>query len=118
MLKNTNLYVVCGEKYNQIFRVVGGVTTKEREFGWMVSLSLYRNGDREAGGSVCGGSIINDRIILTAYETRCHNCAGVHLRSTFLNSTIFVVLTAWLMNCGLPLARKKSLILLPTLMSF
>ncbi len=44
---------------------MGGVEATPREFGWMTVINLYLNG-KSSGASLCGGSVINDRMILTA----------------------------------------------------
>merc|ERR1712119_145750 len=70
----------CGQR-NRDMRIVGGTEAGPNEFPWQAH--LYR---KAAGGrgteSFCGGSIISDRLILTA--AHCffdHNGAPTHRRS-------------------------------------
>ncbi|KAF2898237.1 hypothetical protein ILUMI_07939, partial [Ignelater luminosus] len=55
---------VCGEQKGDV-RIHGGEVTQIWEFPWMVLLG-YRNNDGTDGGFRCGGSVINNRYILTA----------------------------------------------------
>ncbi|PZC86024.1 hypothetical protein B5X24_HaOG200398 [Helicoverpa armigera] len=48
----------CGER-NEASRIVGGVETAVNEFPWVARLSLHNK-------FYCGGSLINDRFVLTA----------------------------------------------------
>uniref|UniRef100_A0A2A4IYT6 Peptidase S1 domain-containing protein n=1 Tax=Heliothis virescens TaxID=7102 RepID=A0A2A4IYT6_HELVI len=48
----------CGER-NEASRIVGGVETAVNEFPWVARLSLHNK-------FYCGGSLINDRYVLTA----------------------------------------------------
>ena len=51
------MIIVCG-KVNRASRIVGGQETEVHEYPWQVYL--------EVGRSMCGGSIISDKYILTA----------------------------------------------------
>lgn len=67
--RDENPDCICGINNNQkksSGRVVGGDEAVPREFGWMAQMTIYPNGKGKSG-SLCGGAIINDRIILTAY---------------------------------------------------
>lgn len=50
----------CGKKAVKSSRIVGGQDAVEGEFPWMVSLQIKKN------GHVCGGSLINERWLVTA----------------------------------------------------
>lgn len=64
--RDESLDCLCGVRNQALgFRIVGGVQAVPREFGWMAGLKMYPNGISVDGNS-CGGSIINDRMILTA----------------------------------------------------
>lgn len=58
-------------------RVIGGETATPHEFPWMVYLAIQPRGqDIEEGDrmtSLCGATVINDLMILTAYGLRM-NC--------------------------------------------
>lgn len=55
---------VCGIQ-NEETRIVGGETTEIGEFPWM-ALLRYRNLDGTDAGFQCGGTLINNRYVLTA----------------------------------------------------
>lgn len=69
ILRSTRLFSVCGVPNTEVSgRIVGGTEAFPYEFGWMVVIRLFHYG-RGAGKPInyCGGTIINDRVILTAY---------------------------------------------------
>lgn len=55
---------VCGIQ-NEETRIIGGETTEIGEFPW-IALLRYRNVDGTDAGFQCGGTIINNRYVLTA----------------------------------------------------
>ena len=54
-------YLSCCGRTNRASRIIGGDIPKVREYPWMAAL-VYRGGSYP----FCGGSIINDRYVLTA----------------------------------------------------
>lgn len=71
---------VCGQA-NQATRIVGGETTEVNEYPWQVALV------NQGGSNVwCGGSLINDRWVLTAAHCTAEGVQqillGNHLQST------------------------------------
>ncbi|XP_017144468.1 melanization protease 1 [Drosophila miranda] len=52
----------CGENFGD--RVVGGVETGKKEFPWMVLIEYTKPGNVK--GHHCGGSLINNRYVITA----------------------------------------------------
>ncbi|CAL8080533.1 unnamed protein product [Orchesella dallaii] len=65
VVRDESLDCVCGKRnVKPVGRIVGGVEATPFEFGWM-SLVLVRYPNRPEIRT-CGGSIINDRMILTA----------------------------------------------------
>ncbi|KAH8369485.1 hypothetical protein KR009_012380 [Drosophila setifemur] len=52
----------CGDNFED--RIVGGVETGKREFPWMVLIEYTKPGNIK--GHHCGGSLINNRYVLTA----------------------------------------------------
>lgn len=55
---------ICGIQ-NEETRIIGGETTEIGEFPWLVLLK-YKNTDGSDAGFQCGGTIINNRYVLTA----------------------------------------------------
>ncbi|CAL4117515.1 unnamed protein product [Meganyctiphanes norvegica] len=51
---------VCG-KANRVSRIVGGTETDENEYPWQAALV-----ERQSSSVFCGGTLINDRYVLTA----------------------------------------------------
>ncbi|CAL8080529.1 unnamed protein product [Orchesella dallaii] len=63
--ESLNCATVCGQRNeDQGGRIVGGVEATPYEYGWMGVLILSTPGGK--GSHLCGGSVINDRMILTA----------------------------------------------------
>ncbi|EDW81572.2 uncharacterized protein Dwil_GK10951 [Drosophila willistoni] len=52
----------CGDNFGD--RIVGGVTTRKREFPWLVLIEYTKPGN--VIGHNCGGSLINNRYVITA----------------------------------------------------
>lgn len=55
----------CGEQKGQV-RIHGGNATQLWEFPWMALLRYRFNATNEDAGFQCGGTVINNRYILTA----------------------------------------------------
>lgn len=55
---------ICGIQ-NEETRIIGGETTEIGEFPWIVLLR-YRNRNGTDAGFQCGGTLINNRYVLTA----------------------------------------------------
>lgn len=55
---------ICGIQ-NEEMRIIGGETTEIGEFPWL-ALLRYKNVDGTDAGFQCGGTIINNRYVLTA----------------------------------------------------
>lgn len=54
--------IVCGKKNPPLvgdIRIVGGYAVKENEYPWMTMISGN-------GSLICGGTLINDRYVVTA----------------------------------------------------
>ncbi|XP_075214194.1 serine protease 27 [Lycorma delicatula] len=64
--------VGCSRHVNRLGRIVGGQDALPGEFPWLVSV-------RRHGGHVCGGTLLNSRVVLTAAHCLC---SGTSLMST------------------------------------
>jgi len=72
---------VCGTA-NRATRIVGGVTTEVNEYPWQVSLV-----SRGSSSVFCGGSLINDRWVLTAAHCTQSGVSQVLLGNHLQSST-------------------------------
>ncbi|OXA50170.1 Plasminogen [Folsomia candida] len=57
---------VCGEKMLSPGRIAGGSDAKPHEFKWQVLLRMRISSHGGSSTALCGGSLINDKMILTA----------------------------------------------------
>lgn len=79
---------MCGKKFNEgNDRIVGGETAQKREFPWQTA--IVKTGSRKP---FCGGSLINNRFILTAAHCVLDDLDDIH--SLIETNSIEVLLKA------------------------